>query len=207
MFSGKIDGQNQELLLHHLYLFHNERYSCLLRCRSISHAFSTLVQYPVSFSYILNANDHPICRDTLVFENIKTILQCGTTSALILNVSEILTAVNRLLQTVATSLVMENAIEFKFRKCMQLLAENILLAMHLQQSSNQRNKMKSERMPLKAAFKLLLCNVTTVGGSDIICSKILYSFGNHRKQKRSTEGCSKFKGPETRQVQERLVST
>ena len=27
------------------------------------------------------------------------------------------------------------------------------------------------------------------------------------KQKRSTEGCSKFKGPETRQVQERLVST
>ena len=27
------------------------------------------------------------------------------------------------------------------------------------------------------------------------------------EQKRSTEGCSKFKGPETRQVQERLVST
>ena len=27
------------------------------------------------------------------------------------------------------------------------------------------------------------------------------------KQKRSTEGCSKFKGPETRQVQESLVST
>ena len=27
------------------------------------------------------------------------------------------------------------------------------------------------------------------------------------KQKRSTEGCSNFKGPETRQVQERLVST
>ena len=27
------------------------------------------------------------------------------------------------------------------------------------------------------------------------------------KQKRSTEGCSKFKSPETRQVQERLVST
>ena len=27
------------------------------------------------------------------------------------------------------------------------------------------------------------------------------------KQKRSTEGCSKFKGPETRQVQKRLVST
>ena len=29
----------------------------------------------------------------------------------------------------------------------------------------------------------------------------------HIKQKRSTEGCSKFKSPETRQVQERLVST
>ena len=29
----------------------------------------------------------------------------------------------------------------------------------------------------------------------------------HTKQKRSTEGCSKFKSPETRQVQERLVST
>ena len=28
-----------------------------------------------------------------------------------------------------------------------------------------------------------------------------------KKQKRSTEGCSKFKSPETRQVQERLVST
>ena len=27
------------------------------------------------------------------------------------------------------------------------------------------------------------------------------------KQKRSTEGCSKFSSPETRQVQERLVST
>ena len=28
-----------------------------------------------------------------------------------------------------------------------------------------------------------------------------------KKQKGSTEGCSKFKSPETRQVQERLVST
>ena len=36
-----------------------------------------------------------------------------------------------------------------------------------------------------------------------ICST--KTFGN--KQKRSTEGCSKFKSPETRQVQERLVST
>ena len=28
-----------------------------------------------------------------------------------------------------------------------------------------------------------------------------------KEQKRSTEGCSKFKSPETRQVKERLVST
>ena len=32
-------------------------------------------------------------------------------------------------------------------------------------------------------------------------------FSHDCKQKRSTEGCSKFKSPETRQVQERLVST
>ena len=31
--------------------------------------------------------------------------------------------------------------------------------------------------------------------------------GSLKKQKRSTEGCSKFKSPDTRQVQERLVST
>ena len=30
---------------------------------------------------------------------------------------------------------------------------------------------------------------------------------SNNKQKRSTEGCSKFKSPETSQVQERLVST
>ena len=30
---------------------------------------------------------------------------------------------------------------------------------------------------------------------------------NTEKQKRSTEGCSKFKSPEKRQVQERFVST
>ena len=35
--------------------------------------------------------------------------------------------------------------------------------------------------------------------------KFLNSF--LKEQKRSTEGCSKFKSPETRQVQERLVST
>ena len=36
---------------------------------------------------------------------------------------------------------------------------------------------------------------SSIGRSDI------------HKQKRSTEGCSKFKSPETKQVQERLVST
>ena len=37
-----------------------------------------------------------------------------------------------------------------------------------------------------------------------LCSSNGFSY---HEQKRSTEGCSKFKGPETRQVQERLVST
>ena len=40
-------------------------------------------------------------------------------------------------------------------------------------------------------------------------SEMVYLIGQlaTMKQKRSTEGCSKFKGPETRQCQERLVST
>ena len=42
----------------------------------------------------------------------------------------------------------------------------------------------------------------TEPSSVILSQKITGS-----KQKRSTEGCSKFKEPETRQVQERLVST
>ena len=44
---------------------------------------------------------------------------------------------------------------------------------------------------------LMLLDSSKASGPDL----------NHPKQKRSTEGCSKFKGPETRQVQERLVST
>ena len=184
MFSGKVEGKNQELLLHNLYIFYNEGYSCLFRCRSICDAFSTIVQNPLSSSYILNASDHPICRATSVFQNIKTVFQSGAIGTLGLDVSKILTAVNRLLRTKATSSVMENAIQFKFRECMQLLAENLLLALQSQRSSPQQNKIKSETMPLKAAFKLLLCNVTTVGSSDITCSKILYSFGNHRKSLR-----------------------
>ena len=184
MFSGKIEGQNQELLLHNLYIFYNEGYSCLFRCRSISDTFSVIVQYPVSSNYILNANDHPICHETLVFKNISTVLRCSSTSTCIMNTSDILRVVNRLLQTKATSLVMESAIQFTFRECMQLLAENILLSIQSQQSSTQRNQIVSETMPLKAAFKMLLCNVTTVGSSYIICSKILYSYGNHRKSLR-----------------------
>ena len=184
MFSGKIEGQNQELLLHNLYIFYNEGYSCLLRCRSVSDAFSTIVQYPMSSSYIFNANEHSICRETLVFENIKTVYQCSAFGIPVFDVSNILTVINRLLQTKATSLLMENAIQFKFRECMQLLAESVLLAIQSQQSSTPRNIIKSEAMRLKAAFKLLVCNVTTVGSSDIICSKILYSFGNHRKSLR-----------------------
>ena len=185
MFSGKIEGQNQELLLQHLYIFYNEGYSCLLWCRSIGDAFSTFVQYPISFNYLLNANDQLNCRETLEFKNIKTVSHCALTSTVYLNVSEILRVVNRLLQTKVTSLVMENTIQFKFRECMQLLAENVLLAIQSPQSSTQRNQIKSEMMHLKAAFKLLLCNATTIGSSDIICSKNLYSFGNHRKSLRT----------------------
>ena len=187
MFSGKIEGHNQELLLHHLCILHNEGYSSFLRCRSINDAFSVIMQYPVSSSYILNANDKQICRETVLFENIKTVFQCYADHAhslLTLKVSEILTVVNKLLQTKATSLAIENVIQFQFRECMQSLAENVLLAFQSQQSSTQRNRIKSETMPLKAAFKMLLCNVTTVGSADIICSKILYLFGNHRKSLR-----------------------
>ena len=39
---------------------------------------------------------------------------------------------------------------------------------------------------------------------NVTCTHL---YAHLTKQKRSTEGCSKFKGPETRQVQERLVST
>ena len=42
-------------------------------------------------------------------------------------------------------------------------------------------------------------------GSSV--SIIKACFKSVKRQKRSTEGCSKFKSPETRQVQERLVST
>ena len=44
---------------------------------------------------------------------------------------------------------------------------------------------------------------TVQQGWDIVIHENM----NQKKQKRSTKGCSKFKSPETRQVQERLVST
>ena len=42
---------------------------------------------------------------------------------------------------------------------------------------------------------------------DTFCKWLFSEENEGAKQKRSTEGCSKFKSPETRQVQERLVST
>ena len=42
---------------------------------------------------------------------------------------------------------------------------------------------------------------------QLLSKTTVQSEGQTFKQKRSTEGCSKFKGPETRLVQERLVST
>ena len=42
---------------------------------------------------------------------------------------------------------------------------------------------------------------------DVLEAQVQRLSETHNKQKRSTEGCSKFKSPETRQVQERLVST
>ena len=42
---------------------------------------------------------------------------------------------------------------------------------------------------------------------DILWNSKLFRNAYSIKQKRSTEGCSKFKSPETRQVQESLVST
>ena len=54
--------------------------------------------------------------------------------------------------------------------------------------------------------------VISVGGMIVqfkknICCFLRIAQILNFKQKRSTEGCSKFKSPEIRQVQERLVST
>ena len=54
-------------------------------------------------------------------------------------------------------------------------------------------------LPLLNWWESLLCRM------KYSCNKFRQMY--KAKQKRSTEGCSKFKGPETRQVQERLVST
>ena len=52
--------------------------------------------------------------------------------------------------------------------------------------------------------------ICSICGRSSTTGKCWYGNWNRHvchKQKRSTEGCSKFKSPETRQVQERLVST
>ena len=184
MFSDKIYGQNQEKLLHYLYTFYKEGYFCLLRCTSIRDVFSVIVQHPLSSFHILNANEQQICRAIFVFENMNIVLQSCEISALIFDESDIFTTVNRLLQIRATSLVAENAIELGFRQCMQILAEHILLFIQTQQPNIQGYNRKTESMCVKATFKLLQSQITTVGSSDIICSKILYSFKSHRKSLR-----------------------
>ena len=50
-----------------------------------------------------------------------------------------------------------------------------------------------------------LCIITSYYSDDLL--NFIYIINYLNKQKRSTEGCSKLKSPETRQVQERLVST
>ena len=45
------------------------------------------------------------------------------------------------------------------------------------------------------------------GGYRMIMKIVSKATSEDKEQKRSTEGCSKFKSPDTRQVQERLVST
>ena len=60
--------------------------------------------------------------------------------------------------------------------------------------------------------KLLLHHIDTLTKINVKIDQLIelptfYWLKKLHKQKRSTEGCSKFKSPETRQVQERLVST
>ena len=60
------------------------------------------------------------------------------------------------------------------------------------------------RLSVDDIFKRTLADIHRI--STVILPMIARLSADH-KQKRSTEGCSKFKSPETRQVQERLVST
>ena len=55
-------------------------------------------------------------------------------------------------------------------------------------------------------FKLSFCSNVVVWDIPVYF-RIVITCVCRLEQKRSTEGCSKFKSPETRQVQERLVST
>ena len=51
------------------------------------------------------------------------------------------------------------------------------------------------------------CGSTVVWCNALKMTQTFFILKIGLKQKRSTEGCSKFKGPETRQVQERSVLT
>ena len=57
------------------------------------------------------------------------------------------------------------------------------------------------------AFIFLMKNIYTYVQFEGMIYQQIVGIPMGTKQKRSTEGCSKFKSPETRQVQERLVST
>ena len=58
-------------------------------------------------------------------------------------------------------------------------------------------------------FPFLSSNITSSLAYGVFISQLygMPGLAPLMKQKRSTEGCSNFKGPETRQVQERLIST
>ena len=71
---------------------------------------------------------------------------------------------------------------------------------------------EAKKMLLWGNTILLWGQIILLWGTQSYWGQIILLWGNTillwgNKQKRSTEGCSKFKSPETRQVQERLVST
>ena len=181
MFSGKIHGQSQELLLYHLCKFYEEGYFCLLRCRSIETSFSVIVQQPHLSYFILNEINQPTYNDFLRYRAMKATLLASIIGSQISDVSGIFKTVNRLLQIRKTSELIDNAIQIGLSECMQALGGIILYAVKDQITNNPLNQNISVEKLVKAALKLLQCNVTTLGSSDIICSKVLYSFGSYIK--------------------------
>ena len=68
----------------------------------------------------------------------------------------------------------------------------------------------ADALPTKTNIKNTKQNKTTSSAKETpnkVSSPSRKEKKKQIKQKRSTEGCSKFKSPETRQVEERLVST